>query len=162
MRIFLGEQAFSLYFGDSIRDWVLHCIDFAFVPTTLLLSDTFLFDSIIPVCCNLRLYLRTQRCLQITTPMLFIPANFIMNENSRAYAGWLKFPPTPAMTMFAWPYARICYNYGKHCGGSTLMTNALKMSHSMGSRGETGHREKSGGFTWPATTRPRNTSCSEG
>lgn len=50
MRIFLGEQAFSLYFGDSIHDWMFHCIDFAFVPTTLLLSDTSLFDSIIPVC----------------------------------------------------------------------------------------------------------------
>lgn len=53
MRIFLGEQAFYLYFGENVYDWVFHCIDFAFVPTTLLLSDTFLFDSIIPVCAAL-------------------------------------------------------------------------------------------------------------
>lgn len=49
LRIFLGEEAFSIYYGDSIHEWVFHCLDFAFVPTTLLLSDTFLFDAIIPV-----------------------------------------------------------------------------------------------------------------
>lgn len=49
LRVFLGEDAFTIYYGDSIHDWLFHCIDFSFVPFSLMLSDSLIFDAIVPV-----------------------------------------------------------------------------------------------------------------
>lgn len=69
LRVFLGEEAFMVYYGDNLRDWIYHCFDFTLVPFSLILSDTTLFDIVLPVSLVI-LYVSSRPCEALLKPLI--------------------------------------------------------------------------------------------